>query len=128
MTQLHEPQISKTRKITGYILSLLPSGMLLMTGVMKIYETEEMKINMGKIPNIGDLVFYIGVIELLCLVLYWIPKTCNLGFFLLCSYSGGIIIAEIVSGQLPIMGIVISMMLYIGTFLRKPSLLKNNQG
>jgi hypothetical protein len=123
MTHLHEPQISKTRKIVGYILSILPSGMILITGIMKLSGSTGMEAAMGEIPNFGEVVFFIGLIELACLLLYWIPATSNIGFFLLCSYTGGLIVAEIVSDGMPIAGILISVLFYVGTILRKPSLL-----
>ncbi len=119
---LHETQISKSRKIAGYALSIIPSLMILMSGIMKIAGTEEMMQNMGKIPNIADIVSFIGSLEILCLLLFWIPKTSNIGFFLLASYGGGIIVAEIVSGAIPIAGIIVTTLFYLGTMLRKPSL------
>jgi len=77
---------------------------------------------MAKIINFGDKVFFVGALELLLLALYWTPKTSNLGFFLLCSFGGGIIVAEIVGGNLPFAGITVTTLFYVGTILRKPSL------
>lgn len=119
---LHESEISKKRKIAGYIISALPSVMLGLAGINKLAGVEWMQQNMEKIINFGELTLFIGILELFCLVLYWIPKTSNLGFFLLCSYSGGIIVAEIVAGDMPIPGIIVATLLYVGTMLRKPSL------
>ena len=121
-TALHEAGISKTRRIAGYVLSIIPSLMLLLAGVMKLSGSEEMKNNMAAIPNIADMTFLIGVIELVSLALYWIPRTSNIGFFLLASYAGGIIVAEIVAGGMPLPGVPLAIMLYVGTMLRKPSL------
>ena len=123
MLSLHDLEISKARKISGYIISIIPSLMIATSGVMKLMGAEEMKANMSAIPNVGELLGTIGAIELICLILYWIPKTSNLGFFLLCSYVGGIIVAEMVAGGPPIPGVPVAVLLYVGTFLRKPSLL-----
>jgi hypothetical protein len=119
---LHETQISKTRRIIGYALSIIPSLMILMAGIMKVIGNEGMLENMNKINNWGDKMLLIGLIELGALALYWIPKTMNIGFFLLASFGGGIIVAEVVGGDIPIPGIMVSSLLYAGTFLRKPSL------
>ncbi|MFT5990930.1 MAG: hypothetical protein ACI9K9_002394 [Neolewinella sp.] len=51
------------------------------------------------------------------------PKTCNIGFFLFCSYCGGIIVGELILGDVPLPGLATGAMVYIGTLLRKPSLL-----
>jgi hypothetical protein len=119
---LHEAQISKTRKIAGYTISILASLMILMAGIMKVIGNEGMLENMSKITNWGDKMLLIGLIELSALALYWIPKTSNIGFFLLASFGGGIIVAEVVSGSFPLTGIMVTTLFYVGTMLRKPSL------
>jgi hypothetical protein len=122
MTGLNETQISKKRKIAGYILSILPSLMIFMAGIMKVIGNEGMLENMNKITNWGDKMLLVGLIELGALALYWIPKTSNIGFFLLASFAGGIIVAEVVAGDFPLSGIIVSTLLYVGTMLKKPSL------
>jgi hypothetical protein len=122
MNTLHEAQISKTRKIAGYTLSVIPSLMILMAGIMKVIGNPEMLENMSKITNWGDKMLLIGLIELSALTLYWIPKTSTIGFFLLASFGGGIIVAEVVSGDFPLPGIIVTTLFYVGTMLRKPSL------
>jgi hypothetical protein len=122
MNTLHETQISKTRKIAGYTLSVIPSLMILMAGIMKVIGNAEMLENMSKITNWGDKMLLIGLIELSALTLYWIPKTSNIGFFLLASFGGGIIVAEVVSGDFPLPGIIVTTLFYVGTTLRKPSI------
>jgi hypothetical protein len=42
MSNFHETQISKTRKIAGYTLSIIRSLMILMAGVTRLIGTEEM--------------------------------------------------------------------------------------
>lgn len=122
MTALHEAQISKTRKIIGYILSILPSLMIVFSGSNKILGAEWMVQAMNTIPHIGELTPYIGMLEITCVLIYWFPKAGNLGFLLLCSYTGGIIVAEIVANHTPLPGILLATFIYIGTILRKPSI------
>lgn len=121
MSTLHNPKIRKARKITGYILSILPSLMITFSGVAKIAGVPEMIDNMRNI-KLGEFTSFIGVLEIICVIVYWIPKTSNIGFFLLCSYTGGIIVGELVGGGMPIPGLMLSTMLYVGTMLRKPNL------
>jgi hypothetical protein len=127
MTTLHEEQINKTQKIIGYVLSILASLIIIMAGAGKIAGSEEMINNMTGIPNFSDKLFFIGVLELILLALYWIPKTSNFGFFLLCSFCGGAILAEMVLGKIPMGGIMVSVLFYAGTILRKPSILGLNK-
>lgn len=122
MTTLHETQISKTRKILGYIFSILPSLMIVFSGSNKILGVQWMVEAMNTIPHIGEITPFIGMLEITCVLIYWIPKAGNLGFFLLCSYTGGIIVAEIVANHTPLPGILLAAFIYIGTVLRKPSI------
>ena len=121
MPQLHDPEIQRSRKIAGYILTIVPSLMLIFSASMKILLMPSMVENMEAL-GLSDITWVIGLIELICVILYWIPKTTNLGFFLICSYLGGIIVAELMTGN-PITGISLALLFYIGTFLRKPNLL-----
>ncbi|MGH1433138.1 MAG: DoxX family protein [Lewinella sp.] len=121
MSRLHNPAIGKTRKIAGYILSVLPSLLIAFAGISKLAGLEEMVKNMENI-GLGELTQFIGFLEIACLILYWIPKTSNIGFFLLCSYTGGIIVAELIGGGVPVPGIAVATLFYIGTMLRKPEL------
>ena len=113
--------ISKTRRIIGWILSILPTGMIVFSGINKILSHPIMVESLNKI-NLGAYIVTIGIIEIACVILYFIPKTSNIGFFLLCSYVGGIIVAEWAMGQMPLLGIAVAVSLYVGTMLRKPSL------
>jgi hypothetical protein len=122
MIGLHETQISKAKKIAGYTISIMASFIIFMAGIMKIIGNEEIQIIMAKATNFGDKLMLIGILEIVILILYWIPRTMNIGFFLLASFGGGIIVAEIVTGEMPIAGILITTLFYVGTILRKPTL------
>jgi hypothetical protein len=100
----------------------MASFMIFMAGIMKIIGNEEIQIIMAKATNFGDKLMLIGILEIVILILYWIPRTMNIGFFLLASFGGGIIVAEIVTGEMPIAGILITTLFYVGTILRKPTL------
>jgi hypothetical protein len=121
MTTLHETGISKPRKIIGYILSILPSLVVFLFGLVKFFPNETVLEPLEKL-GVAPYAALIGVVEMLCAILYWIPKTSNIGFFLFCSYAGGIIVGELILGEVPVPGLVIAAMIYIGTLLRKPSL------
>ena len=102
MAKFHDSSISKIQRIAGYALSFMFSSMIFISGVSKV----------------------VGVLELVLLVVYWIPKSMKMGFYLLQSFVGGIIVAEVVTGQVPFAGIAVATFLYAGTILRHPSLLK----
>jgi hypothetical protein len=63
----------------------------------------------------------IGIIELVSVALFLIPKTTKLGFLLLCSYLGGAICMELASGQPPMAAIFLAL-IWFSVFLRDPSM------
>lgn len=111
----------KRRIIIGWILSGLACAVIVFSGINKLAGSNEMIESLDKI-NLGKYVRAIGLIEILCVIVYLVPRTSNIGFFLLCSYVGGIIVAEWGMGYPPGLGIIVAIFIYCGTLLRKPEL------
>jgi len=121
---LHNPETNKAEIIVGYALSGLFSLMLVFSAIMKFLRDDFLVDSMQAIQLLPAMTT-IAIIEFLVILIYWIPKTMNLGFFLCCCYVGGIITGELVGLGgigLPIPGIPLVAMLFAGTFLRKRSL------
>ena len=69
----------------------------------------------------ASLVVPIGVIELVCLALYCIPRTAVLGALLLTGYLGGAIATHVraESGMFPVVfPLIIGVLIWAGLFLR----------
>ncbi|MEO1011323.1 MAG: DoxX family protein [Bacteroidota bacterium] len=132
MAKFHETGIPRWQRISGYALSMVFSIQIFIAGALKVIREADIVERMAKIQNWGDKLVFVGVLELILLALYWIPKTQKLGFYLLCSFIGGAIVAEVVAGThveqglppAPSLGIVTAIFLYAGTILRNPSMLK----
>lgn len=122
MSTLHEPGISKIRRIVGYLLSILASLAVFGSGVTKFFPNNEIHLLLEQL-GMAEHAVVIGLIEMGVVVLYWIPRISNIGFFLFCSYAGGIVVGELILGDVPLPGLAIGGMVYVGTLLRKPSLL-----
>lgn len=121
MSTLHEAGINPTRKIMGYILSILPSLGVFFSGMMKFFPNPSI-LDILEQLGVAEYAVVIGVVEVVCVILYWIPRTSNIGFFLFCAYVGGILVAELILGQVPVPAVAIGVMVFVGTLLRKPSL------
>lgn len=121
MSKLHEDGISKPQRIIGYTLSILASLAIFGSGFTKFFPDNEIHVLLERL-NMAEHAVLIGLIEIGVVVLYWIPKISNIGFFLFCSYAGGIIVGELILGDVPLPGLAVGGMIYIGTLLRKPSL------
>jgi hypothetical protein len=96
--------------------------MLVLSGVMKIAHTAEVLKNWG--PRFGfpeKLLTPIGAIELLCAVLYLVPKTSVLGAILIAGYFGGAVATHVRLGEPDFIGpLLLAVFAWGGLFLRDP--------
>lgn len=79
--------VSKKVLGTSYVLSAVPVLLLLMSGVMKIMQTEQVVKGFTDWPA-GSAVT-IGIVELACTLAYLVPRTTVFGALLLTGYLGG---------------------------------------
>jgi len=112
---------AKTKRIISIILMVIPSLMLIMSGIMKLTGAEQVVTGLTK-AGLGNLITFIGVIELLSVALFLYPKTYKIGFLLLCSYLGGAMCIELAGGQPPIAAVFIAI-IWISVFLREKNML-----
>lgn len=115
------PAPSKVPFYVSIALSLPPVFMLLMSGVMKIMQNEQVRQGFADWPA-GSAVA-IGTVELLCTVIYLIPRTAVLGAILLAGYLGGAVAVTVKMG-LGVAGwwmpLVFGILLWGGLWLRDP--------
>ena len=64
----------------------------------------------------------IAVLELLCLLLYWIPRTTLLGTLLLTGYFGGATVTHIIGGENILPPLIVGLIIWAGAYFRIPEL------
>ena len=65
----------------------------------------------------------IGVVELLCVILYFVPRTSILGAILMTGYLGGAVATHVRGGELAAVApIVIGVLAWLALYLREPRL------
>ncbi|MGB3546599.1 MAG: hypothetical protein WBA17_06470 [Saprospiraceae bacterium] len=107
-----------TKQRIGMILWGLVGLALLASGGAKIFQVQAL------VDALGAKTIWVGLIEWACVAAMFIPATRRLGFFLMASYLGGIIAIEwIVEGEIPIPGIVLNTLLYVGIGLYAPAMM-----
>lgn len=92
-----ETKNSKVLTILGWVLSVLAILFLLMDGVVKLIP------NMPDVDEIGrklgfaadGTIYVVGIVILICTVLYTIPQTAMLGAVLLTAHLGGAIATQL---------------------------------
>jgi hypothetical protein len=113
------PAPSRVPFYVSIVLSVPPVLMLLMSGVMKVMQTGQVRQGFADWPA-GSAVA-IGVVELLCTVIYLIPRTAVLGAILLAGYLGGAVAVTVKMG-LGVAGwwmpFVFGILLWAGLWLR----------
>jgi hypothetical protein len=81
--------VSKGAFWGGWVMSLLPVAMLLMSGVMKVAQVKMVVEGLTKSGYPSSAAVVLGIVELTCTILYLIPRTSILGAILLTGYLGG---------------------------------------
>ena|ERR1700751_3732547 len=108
--------MTKATRITSIVLKAIPSLMLVMSAVMKLSHAQAIVDGFSK-SNLINFISLIGIIELVSVILFWIPKTEKIGFLLLCAYLGGAISIELAGGQAPSAAIFLAI-IWVSVFLK----------
>ena len=84
---------------TGRILSTLVVLFLLMDGVMKLFQPTIVVETTTKLGYPAYTIFPLGVVLLICTILYCIPRLSLLGAILLTGYLGGAVATHVRVGN-----------------------------
>ncbi len=114
-------EITKKRKITGWIIAGLITALLLFSAMGK-FMMPEMAENFTK-WGLGDWRTIIAVGEIVSAILFLLPKTNIFGAFLLSSHMGGAILVHMAHGEPFIVQSVILILIWVTAFVRNPELL-----
>ena len=112
----------KTIKIVGWVMTIILAFLFIMSAFMKLTQNET---SLEQATSFGiDARTYqiIGLVEIISLVLFLIPRTAILGTLLLIAYLGGAIVTHLQHQQPIAMAIIIQIFLWITAFVRFPEL------
>ena len=117
---------AKKRSIAGYVLTGLVVLFLTFDTVMKVLQLAPAMQGTIELGYPASTVLTIGLIELVCLVLYLVPRTSVLGALVLTGYLGGAIATHVrVGSPLPthtLFPIYVALMVWGGLYLRESRL------
>jgi len=106
----------------GRALSILVVLPFVISAVMKLIVHPEVVKGMSQLGLPETLIMPLGVIELLCVVVYLVPQTSVLGAILLTGYVGGTIITHLRVGEPVYVNIILGLLIWLGLYLRRPRL------
>jgi uncharacterized membrane protein YphA (DoxX/SURF4 family) len=105
--------------VAGWIVSILPSAMLLMSGVMKLTHSEDVSKGFEHLGFPDKLALILGIVEIAATLIYLIPRTSVLGAILLTGYLGGAIATHARLLETQFAGpLVFGILVWLGLFLR----------
>jgi hypothetical protein len=106
---------------TGRIMSFLPALLLLFGGIVDVVSPQSVAEGTVKMGYPASLIPGLGVVVLLCTILYLIPRTAVLGAILLTAYLGGAVATHVRIGDfrsVPI-PILVAVLFWGGLYLRE---------
>jgi DoxX-like protein len=112
---VHATPESNKRIWAGRVVSALPVLFLLFDGVIHMMRIPAVVEGFAKAGFPISTALPLGIIEIICIVLYVIPRTSVLGAILLTGYLGGAV-ATNVRQQLPMFGYVL-FPVYVAVFI-----------
>ena len=114
-----EAQPSKATLWTGRVMSALPILFILMASVMKLLKLPAVVEGFIRAGIPERLIIPVGIIELVCVVVYLIPSTSVLGAILMTGLLGGATITTLRIGDPTYpMPVILGMLAWGGLYLR----------
>jgi hypothetical protein len=111
------PATSKTHW-TGRVMSATVAVFLLFDSLIKIAEVRPALEATSRLGYPPSLVFGLGLVELVCTVVYILPRTAVVGAILLTAYLGGATASHVRAGDPFVVPIVFGVVIWVGLFLR----------
>jgi hypothetical protein len=116
------PAIPQWMTWVGWIVSLLPAGMLLFSASGKLMNVSALDEGFKHIGWPREVAFALGVVELASTVLYLIPQTAVLGAILITGYLGGAIATHVRIHEAFVFQAILGVLAWLGLYLREPRL------
>jgi hypothetical protein len=110
----------KAARIIGWIISILPILMMGVLPIVMLFNMATAAEGMKKYGYSENVLLPIMIIEILCTLLYAIPKTSTLGAILLTGYLGGAVSTHVRAGEFPqiALPVIFGILVWLGLLLR----------
>ena len=116
---LNTAPVSKGAKIAGWVISILPVLLLVMSATFKFMQPgEEFKKGLEQMGWTAETMFRLGFVEIGCVVIYLFPRTAVIGAILLTGYLGGAVATHVRVGEPFWTPILVGVFIWLGLWLR----------
>lgn len=113
---------NKSKNIIYWVLTSLVALVFLGSAIGKFSGNEEALKMASNFGLDAKTYIWIGIVELVCLVLFVIPRTGVIGAMLLAAYMGGAIATHLEHGESIVAPCIIQTVVFLVSFYRFPSL------
>jgi hypothetical protein len=123
-----QPELTSVPKGTLWaarIISGVVALFLLLDGAMKLVKPAFVVEETMRLGYPERVIFPLGVVLIVCTILYLIPRTAVLGAILLTAYLGGAVATHVRAGEpvfSVVFAIVFGVLVWLGLYLRNPTL------
>lgn len=119
-------EVKAKRPWAGYILSAIPILFLLMDSVGKFLKPEPVVTGTVELGYSESVIIPLGIVLLICTLLYAVPQTAILGAILLTGYLGGAVATHVRVGS-PLFThilfpVYLGVFIWLGLYLREKRL------
>lgn len=115
--------VSKKMLWTGRVLSAIPVLLLLFSGVMKMMKPAPLVQGFVHSGYSESQILPIGILEILCCIVYVIPPTSTLGAILVTAYLGGATATNVRIGDRSYwLTVILGVLVWAGLYLREARL------
>jgi uncharacterized membrane protein YphA (DoxX/SURF4 family) len=116
------PSTPRWQRILGIVLTVLTAGMLLLSASAKLTAMPEAVEGFKQFGFPDGALFKIGIVEVLCVLLFVIPQTAILGAILIAAYLGGAVVIHVIKGDSFAIPVVLGAIAWAALWLRDPRL------
>jgi hypothetical protein len=117
--------VGKKRRITGTILVVFASVVLIGSAAAKLAHVPKVVTELGAMGFDGNKLIFIAILEILSAVLFLIPVTRSFGLLMMSAYMGGAIATHVGHDQPFIQPALVLVIVWLGTWLRHPRILRS---
>lgn len=121
VSNIQVDSVPKKNVWAGRILTWLPALFLLLDGVAKLFKPLPVVEGTVKLGYAESTIIPIGIVLIICTVLYLIPRTAVLGAILLTGYLGGAVATHVRAGDGAfgvVFAIAFGALVWLGIYLR----------
>lgn len=119
MTTASPRPTSKAMVWTGWVLSVLPSLLLLLSGTMKVIKPPDLVKSLEHLGYPESLAVVLGIVEIGSTLIYLFPPTAVLGAILLTGYLGGAVATHARLQEMQFIApAILGIVIWLGLFFR----------